>query len=198
MAAVTLGDEGRSRCSWATTAPDYIEYHDTEWGFPVGDDIRLFEKLCLEGFQSGLSWLTILRKRPAFRTAFHGFDPARVAAMTSADTERLLRDARIIRHRGKIEATIHNAGRALAVVAELGSLGALIWRFEEKDRDPGRPVSPRSVALARELKSRGFKWVGPTTMYAFMQAMGLVNDHWPDCFVYELARERRNSFVVPI
>lgn len=198
MAAVTLGEDGRSRCSWATSAPDYIEYHDTEWGFPVEEDIRLFEKLCLEGFQSGLSWLTILRKRPAFRAAFHGFDPTRVAEMTSADIERLLGDASIIRHRGKIEATIHNAGRALAVVAELGSLGALFWRFEERHSDPGRTVSPGSVALARELKSRGFKWVGPTTMYAFMQAMGLVNDHWPDCFVYALARERRSAFVVPI
>lgn len=195
---MTLGEDGRSRCSWAASAPDYIDYHDTEWGFPVGEDIRLFEKLCLEGFQSGLSWLTILRKRLAFRAAFYDFDPSRVAAMTPADIERLLGDASIIRHRGKIEATIHNARRTLEVVAEMGSLAALLWRFEEDASDPGRPVSPHSVALAGELKGRGFKWVGPTTMYALMQAMGLVNDHWPQCFVHDLAQESRRAFVAPI
>ena len=164
---VILGDDGVARCSWADSAPEYRAYHDTEWGFPVHDDRRLFEKLCLEGFQSGLSWLTILRKREAFRRAFAGFDVARVAGFTEADVERLLADASIIRHRGKIEATVNNARRAL----ELPSLDAYVWAFDD------------ATALAKDLKRRGWRFVGPTTVYAFMQAMGLVNDHEPGCAI---------------
>src|SRR4051794_7604016 len=165
--AVVTGDDGVLRCWWGDAPPDYRAYHDEEWGFPVADDHRLFEKLCLEGFQSGLSWLTILRRREAFRRAFAGFDFERVARFTEREVERLLADASIIRHRGKIEATINNARRA----QELDSLAAYLWGFE---REPAE-------ALARDLKRRGWRFVGPTTVLSFMQAMGLVNDHLPDC-----------------
>ncbi|MCB0996378.1 MAG: DNA-3-methyladenine glycosylase I [Acidimicrobiales bacterium] len=184
------GDDGITRCWWCGDAADYVAYHDDEWGRPVTDDIRLFEKLCLEGFQSGLSWLTILRKREGFRSAFAGFDPERMAAFGPADVERLLGDAGIVRHRKKIESAINNARRVLDVIDERGSFSAYIWSFEPDapHREPGSqsPIpstSPASVALAKDLKRRGFTFVGPTTAYAFMQAMGLVNDHIDGCHV---------------
>ncbi len=186
---VVRGDDRRKRCAWCISAPDYIAYHDDEWGRPVVDDTRLFEKLCLEGFQSGLSWLTILRKRDNFRRAFHGFEIERVARYGERDIQRLLADAGIVRHRAKIEAAIANARAALAVQRERGSLAALVWAHEPQRR--GRPVprvlgaiaavTPESTALARELKQHGFRFVGPTTAYAAMQSLGLVNDHLDGC-----------------
>ena len=181
------GDDGRARCWWCGKAPEYVRYHDEEWGRPVHDDVRLYEKLCLEGFQAGLSWITILRKRDAFRSAFAGFDPARVARFGTRDVTRLLGDAGIVRHRGKIESAINNARRVL----ELESLDAHVWRFRPA-RQPARltramlaarTTSPESIALSKDLKGRGFTFVGPTTLCAFMQAMGLVNDHLTGCFV---------------
>ena len=175
------------RCGWAGTDAEYVRYHDEEWGRPVTDDRRLFEKLCLEGFQSGLSWLTILRKRPRFREQFHDFDIARVARMDAADVERLLQDPGIVRHRGKIESTINNAQRTQAIAAEYGSFAAYIWQFEpaaEASPVAGQPLpahTPASAALSKDLRKRGFSFVGPTTCYAFMQSMGLVNDHAPHC-----------------
>jgi DNA-3-methyladenine glycosylase I len=187
------GDDGVMRCGWGDSTPEYRDYHDNEWGRPVTDDRRLFEKLCLEGFQSGLSWLTILRKREAFRRAFAGFDPEQVARYSERDVERLLGDASIIRHRGKIEATINNAQRALELVAAEGSIAAFVWRFEpEAARDVSRPSeTAESRALAKELKRRGWRFVGPTTVYAFMQAMGLVNDHLEGCDAREPTRLAR-------
>jgi 3-methyladenine DNA glycosylase len=194
------GPDGLARCSWCMATPEYQHYHDHEWGYPVGDDRRLFEKLCLEGFQSGLSWLTILRKRENFRAAFANFDIDRVAAFTDADVDRLLADAGIVRHRGKIEATINNAARAQELIAEAGSLAAFFWRYEDKD-PPSVPelraTSPQSVALSKALKKRGWRFVGPTTVYAFMQAMGLVNDHLEGCIGREKARNLRAQFSVP-
>ena len=195
-----LGEDGRPRCWWGVSAPDYVAYHDDEWGFPVDDDHRLFEKLALEGFQSGLSWLTILRKRPRFREVFHDFDYRRIAGMGEADVERLLQDAGIIRHRGKIEATISNAGRAIDLAEEHGSLGAFFWRFEPEGRGAVTDipsVTPESTAMAKELKERGFRFVGPTTAYAFMQAMGIVNDHLTECFVYDEVAGARRAFRRP-
>jgi DNA-3-methyladenine glycosylase I len=183
------GEDGVTRCSWACSAPEYRAYHDSEWGFPVSDDVRLFEKLSLEGFQAGLSWLTILRKREAFRAAFAGFDYSSVASFGERDVKRLLADAGIVRHRGKIEAVINNAQRVLELVETEGSLARYIWRFEPKPR-PGKldrarlvqlAVTPESKALAKDLKRRGWQFVGPTTVYAFMQSMGLVNDHLEGC-----------------
>ncbi len=197
MSEIVEAPDGLARCSWATSAPEYVRYHDTEWGFPVADDVRLFEKLCLEGFQSGLSWLTILRKREAFRRAFQHFDMATVAAMGVEDVDLLLGDTSIIRHRGKIEATVNNAARALEVVDEWGSLAALVWSYEAESSNPDRATSPESVALAKDLKRRGFKFVGPTTAYAFMQAMGLVNDHVEGCVVRDLADHSRRGFHPP-
>ena len=197
------GDDGKDRCSWGASTPDYAAYHDREWGFPVTDDHRLFEKICLEGFQSGLSWLTILRKRENFRRAFRRFDFALVARFSGRDVERLLGDAGIIRHRGKILSTINNARQALLLRREKGSLHAYFWGFEPA---PGsRPkrltraalmkmtTSPESVALSKDLKKRGFTFVGPTTAYAFMQAMGLVNDHLEGCHVREAALRARRQ-----
>ena len=190
MRAVT-GDDGRRRCPWAGSTPEYQAYHDDEWGRPVIDDVRLYEKLCLEGFQSGLSWLTILRKREGFRRAFAGFEPEKVAAFDDGEVTRLLGDSGIIRHRGKIEATIANAGATLAVQADRGSLAALVWEFEPARQ--GRPVpvrlgdlppqTPESVALAKALRRYGFRFVGPTTAYAAMQSLGVVNDHLQGCHV---------------
>ncbi|MEA2319873.1 MAG: DNA-3-methyladenine glycosylase [Solirubrobacteraceae bacterium] len=193
--SVVLGDDGVARCAWGDSTPEYREYHDHEWGRPVTDDRRLFEKLCLEGFQSGLSWLTILRKREAFRRAFADFDFAQVARYTERDVERLLGDASIIRHRGKIEATINNAQRALELVEAEGSLAAFVWRFEpEAARDVSRPSeTAESRALAKELKRRGWRFVGPTTVYAFMQAMGLVNDHLEGCDAREPTERARSN-----
>ena len=175
------------RCTWAGTDPENVRYHDEEWGRPVTDDKRLYEKLCLEGFQSGLSWITILKKRPQFRKQFKNFDPVKVSKMTAEDVERLLQDAGIIRHRGKIEATINNAKRTLEVQKEFGSLAAYIWKFEPTPAPvptgsnslPAQTAA--SIALSKDLRKRGFSFVGPTTCYAFMQAMGLVNDHYAHC-----------------
>jgi DNA-3-methyladenine glycosylase I len=201
------GEDGVVRCFWGDSTPEYRAYHDTEWGFPVAEDHRLFEKLCLEGFQSGLSWLTILRKREGFRRAFAGFDFGRVARFGEKDVERLLADASIVRHRGKIEATVNNAQRALELVDEEGSLAAFVWRFEpEPSSRPKRLTweallklgeTPDSRALAKELKRCGWRFVGPTTVYAFMQAMGLVNDHLHGCDAREPVEHARAAFTSP-
>lgn len=195
------------RCWWPGDDELYVAYHDREWGRPVVDDHRLFEKICLEGFQSGLSWITILRKRENFRTAFKQFDPAVVAKFTSRDVQRLLKDAGIIRHRGKIESTINNARRALELIDEQGSLAAYFWSWEpgaaerpkKITRDAIREMSitERSTALSKDLKKRGWTFVGPTTCYAFMQAMGLVNDHVEDCFARAEVERARNKFTRP-
>jgi DNA-3-methyladenine glycosylase I len=183
----TLGPDGYPRCSWCEGVPEFFPYHDTEWGFPVTDDRRLFEKICLEGFQSGLSWRTILAKRENFRAAFAGFDFAKVAQFTERDVERLMGDAGIVRHRGKIEAVVNNAQRALEMVEREGSLAAFFWRYEPDAKSLAAPQTAstcaESVALSKELKKRGWKFVGPTTVYAFMQAMGLINDHVDDCVI---------------
>jgi DNA-3-methyladenine glycosylase I len=191
------GPDGRPRCRWCAAAPDYIAYHDTEWGFPVVDDRRLFEKISLEGFQSGLSWRTILTKRENFRAAFHGFDIDRVARFTEADVARLLADAGIVRHRGKIEAVVNNARRARELLAETGSLAAYFWRYEAQAVPGVRATAPESVALSKDLKKRGWRFVGPTTVYAFMQAMGLVNDHDPGCAIHAEVARARASFTPP-
>ncbi len=190
-AGLVRGEDGRVRCWWCGSDPLYQHYHDLEWGRPVRDDRRLFEKICLEGFQAGLSWLTILRKREAFRAAFAGFDFARVARFGGRDVRRLLADTGIVRHRGKIESTINNARRALILAGEFGSLSAYFWSFRPASADRPRRIdrdvlltmatTPASVALSRDLKRRGWTFVGPTTVYAFMQAMGLVNDHLQGC-----------------
>jgi len=195
---VVIGDDGRPRCWWGASTPDYAEYHDAEWGRPVDDDHKLFEKLCLEGFQSGLSWLTILRKREDFRRVFHAFDFHRVAEMGEPDVERLLQDASIVRHRKKIESTINNAERAVELEAEFGSLGAFFWSYEPAAPSDGTPSQTEdSAAMSKELKRRGFSFVGPTTAYAFMQAMGMVNDHLRDCFAHTEVESLRASFRRP-
>ncbi|MBO0767330.1 MAG: DNA-3-methyladenine glycosylase I [Solirubrobacterales bacterium] len=192
------GDDGLLRCSWGDSPEIYRTYHDLEWGFPVIDDRRLFEKLCLEGFQSGLSWLTILRKRENFRAAFDGFDFNVVAAYGAGDVERLLADAGIVRHRGKIEAVINNAGRAVELAATEGPLAAFFWSFEPAAPGPfDASESAESRALAKELKARGWRFVGPTTVYAFMQAMGLMNDHHPACHAGASVDAARAGFVRP-
>ena len=195
------------RCAWAGDDPLYVAYHDREWGFPVADDTRLFEKLCLEGFQSGLSWRTILGKREAFRAAFDGFDFRRVARYTERDVDRLLRDAGIVRHRGKIESTINNARRAAELAREFGSLAAYFWCYEPAVATRPRRMtaeilstmstSPESIALSKDLKKRGWTFVGPTTAYAFMQAMGLVNDHVHDCVARKAVTQARAKFDAP-
>ena len=197
------GPDGKLRCQWGVSTPDYVDYHDREWGFPVTDDRRLFEKLCLEGFQAGLSWLTILRKREAFRRAFAAFDPAAVARFGARDVTRLLADPGIVRHRGKIESTINNASRALEVIAERGSLAAYVWSFApaaserpaKLTRDALRAMTatPSSTALSKDLKRRGWRFVGPTTVYAFMQAMGLVDDHLEGCVIRRAAEAARRT-----
>lgn len=186
-----------SRCGWGAGGGEMTTYHDTEWGYPVADDRRLFEKVSLEGFQSGLSWRTILAKRPAFRKAFDDFDFAVVAGYDEADVQRLLADAGIVRHRGKIEAVINNAGRALELVEREGSLAAFAWRYEPQDPVLGAATSPESVAMSKELKRRGWRFVGPTTAYAFMQAMGLVNDHEPHCTFRAEVAAARKAFTPP-
>lgn len=201
MSKVTIGSDGKARCAWCDSTPEFNAYHDTEWGFPVTDDIRLFEKICLEGFQSGLSWRTILAKRENFRAAFAGFDFHKVAQFGEADVERLLTDAGIIRHRGKIEASINNAKRACEMVKAEGSLAAYFWRFEPDTAEIATPqtmsTSPTSVALSKELKKRGWKFVGPTTVFAFMQAMGLINDHAEGCYLRPQIDEIRKSLIRP-
>jgi len=203
-AATLTGADGRVRCWWPGDDEAYVAYHDHEWGRPVTDDNRLFEKLCLEGFQSGLSWLTILRKRDNFRAAFAGFDIAAVAAFGEADVERMLGDAGIVRHRGKIVSAINNARRAAEVVEEFGSLATYIWSWEPR-REPGPPTGRESlpaatadsVALAKDLKRRGWSFVGPTTVYAFMQSMGLVNDHIDGCFARPACEAERANLIRP-
>lgn len=195
------GPDGRPRCRWCLATPQYRQYHDTEWGFPVGDDQRMFEKLCLEGFQSGLSWRTVLEKRDNFREAFEGFDIARVAAFTEADIDRLLQNPGIIRHRGKISAAINNARRALELREKEGSLAAFLWRYEPRPHTAWEPAAVttcvESHALSRELKKRGWQFVGPTTLYSFMQSMGMVNDHAEGCFVREDVERARDKFSRP-
>lgn len=185
MSETIPGPDGKPRCRWSGAAPEFFEYHDREWGFSVGDDRRLFEKLCLESFQSSLSWRTILAKRENFRAAFHHFDFDRIARFGDADVERLLADKGIVRHRGKIEAVINNAKRARELVAQEGSLAAYLWRFEPGPDELAAPqtasTSAASIALSKDLRKRGWKFVGPTTVYAFMQAMGLINDHAEGC-----------------
>lgn len=196
-----IGPDGLPRCGWVAGEAQFLGYHDTEWGFPVTDDRRLFEKVCLEGFQSGLSWRTILVKRENFRAAFAGFDFRQVATFDESDVERLLGDAGIVRHRGKIEATINNAQRAVELVDSEGSLAAYVWGFEPAPADLTWPevvaTSPASVAMSKDLKRRGWRFFGPTTAYAFMQAMGLVNDHAADCVVREQVAAARAAFTVP-
>jgi DNA-3-methyladenine glycosylase I len=191
ISGLVSGDDGVTRCFWGDSPEIYRAYHDDEWGFPVHDDHRLFEKLCLEGFQAGLSWLTILRKRENFRAAFAKFDFEQVARFGSRDVDRLLADEGIIRHRGKIEATINNAKRAVELVESEGSLADYVWRFEPEPATRPRKITwaalremaqtPESLALSKDLKLRGWRFVGPTTVYAFMQAMGVVNDHLEGC-----------------
>ena len=201
---IVRGEDGVRRCYWADSAPEYRVYHDREWGFPVADDVRLFEKLSLEGFQAGLSWLTILRKRENFRRAFAGFDFEAVARFDQSDVARLLGDASIIRHRGKIEAVINNARRTVELVQDEGSLAAYVWRFEPSRR-PRRALhrgevpaqTGESLAMAKDLKRRGWRFVGPTTVYAFMQAMGLVNDHLHDCATRPGVERSRADFLKP-
>ena len=199
---VVVGTDGVARCGWGASSPEYAAYHDDEWGRPVTDEIRLFEKLCLEGFQSGLSWITILRKRPSFRVAFAGFDPVRVAGFAETDVARLLADAGIVRHRGKIEATIANARAVVELWDAGGSLAGLIWSHEPSDvarQDfadlPAK--TPESEALSKALKRRGFRFVGPTTCYAAMQAMGVVNDHLVDCHAHTVCDAARRDLTRP-
>jgi DNA-3-methyladenine glycosylase I len=201
MSKTILGADGKLRCRWCGAAPEFLGYHDSEWGFPVGDDHRLFEKLCLEGFQSGLSWRTILAKRENFRAAFHDFDFDRIARFTARDVARLLQDDGIVRHRGKIEAVINNARRAQELVKQEGSLDAFLWRYEPDAKQRAKPqtasTSAESIALSKELKKRGWKFVGPTTVYAFMQAMGLINDHVEDCVIRAKVERARKAFKRP-
>tara|TARA_B100001105_G_scaffold172951_1_gene139359 strand:- start:4005 stop:4646 length:642 start_codon:yes stop_codon:yes gene_type:complete len=200
-------DDSAARCSWCQATPVYRHYHDHEWGFPVTDDRRLFEKICLEGFQSGLSWMTILNKRENFTRAFDQFDAERVAGYSQTDVDRLLEDTGIVRHRGKIESTINNAKRVLEMRREFGSLAAYAWRHEPAAKTRPKRVTwaalkamttrPESVSMSKDLKKRGWSFVGPTTVDALMQAMGLVNDHVQGCSVREAALGARAKLVVP-
>jgi DNA-3-methyladenine glycosylase I len=201
MTALITGPDGDARCRWCGAAPEFLHYHDSEWGFPVVEDSRLFEKICLEGFQSGLSWRTILAKRENFRRAFHGFDIDRIARYTERDVERLLADEGIVRHRGKIEAVINNARRARELIANEGSLARFLWKYEASPEGAALPqtasTSPEAIALAKQLKKLGWKFVGPTTVYAFMQAMGLVNDHALGCVIREKVERARAKLARP-
>jgi len=204
---VVVGEDGVARCFWGAAHPEYLPYHDREWGFPVRDDRRLFEKICLEGFQAGLSWLTILRKREAFRRAFAGFEISKVARFDARRVQRLLADPGIVRHRGKIESAIQNAKRALELIEQEGSLASFLWRFEPGPKERPRRMTraavvaltetPSSQALSRELRRRGFTYVGPTTMYALMQSVGIVNDHLEGCDARPPAEAARKSFRRP-
>jgi DNA-3-methyladenine glycosylase I len=201
MSKTIKGPDGKPRCVWCEQTPDFFPYHDKEWGFPVKDDQRLFEKICLESFQSGLSWRTILAKRENFRKAFHNFDFNKVARFTQRDVTRLLKNEGIVRHRGKIEATINNAKRAKEMVNEEGSIAKFIWAYEPDSNNLAKPqtvsTSEESIALSKELKKRGWKFVGPTTVYAFMQAMGLVNDHVEKCVTWKKVDKARKGFKRP-
>ncbi|WP_288076892.1 DNA-3-methyladenine glycosylase I [Pseudomonas sp.] len=204
---LSTNDAGLTHCSWRTAAPEYPHYHDHEWGVPVADDIQLYEKICLEGFQAGMAWITILRKREHFRRAFDGFDFRRVAQYGEADIERLMADPGIVRNRAKIVSTLNNARRACELVEEAGSLAKWLWSFEPTpDERPTRvdlaywtanPTSPASVRLSKALKKRGWTYVGPTTMYALMQATGMVNDHLEGCACRELIEALRRRFNRP-
>lgn len=199
MSNIFTADDGKTRCKWCASHPEYIRYHDEEWGYPVTDDIRLFEKVCLEGFQSGLSWWTILQKRDNFRAAFAGFDFHKVAQFTDDDVERLVQDKGIVRHRGKINATINNAARAIEMVDEFGSISNYFWTYEphidEKDGAIFVATTETSTRISKDLKKRGWKFVGPTTCYAFMQAMGMVNDHMAECDFHEKSTKLREQRV---
>lgn len=201
MSSIFKGKDGELRCSWCSATEQYINYHDDEWAYPVDDDIRLFEKICLESFQSGLSWRTILTKRENFRKAFKNFDYKKVAKFNEKDIQRLLQDEGIIRHRGKIESAINNAKRAIELIEEAGSLAAFFWSFEPKKERNNKfevvAITEESTALSKALKKRGWKFVGPTTAYAFMQAMGLVNDHAEDCAFRVKAEKLRKKFKSP-
>ena len=207
MEGLVQGGDQRQRCWWPGADPLYVKYHDAEWGRPVRDDHRLFEKICLEGFQAGLSWITILRKREHFREAFRGFDPEAVSRFGKADIARLLRNDGIVRHRGKIESTINNARRAIDLAEEYGSLSNYFWGWEPAATDRPKALtlralkamstSPQSTALSKDLKKRGWTFVGPTTIYAFMQAMGLVNDHVEGCDIRAEVERARTRFTRP-
>jgi DNA-3-methyladenine glycosylase I len=201
MSTTIVGPDGQSRCRWSAAAPEFLRYHDAEWGFPVDDDHRLFEKLSLEGFQSGLSWRTILAKRENFRAAFHDFDFDRIARFGKRDLDRLLKDEGIVRHRGKLEAVINNARRAQELVNREGSLAAFLWRYEPAATQLAKPqtasTSAASLALSKELKKQGWKFVGPTTVHAFMQAMGLINDHVEGCVIRAKVERARKNFRRP-
>ena len=201
MEKLTTGPDGQPRCRWCDAAPEFLDYHDKEWGFPVSEDIRLFEKLCLESFQSGLSWRTILNKRENFRAAFAGFDYTRIAAFGDADRARLMSDTGIVRNKSKIDATINNAQRMCQLMEEEGSLSAFVWAFEPAPDALAEPqttsTSAASHALAKELKKRGWKFLGPTTVFAFMQAMGLINDHAKGCVIRDKAAQARQKFARP-
>ena len=200
-----VDEQGISRCFWAGPQDDYVVYHDEEWGRPVGNDNRLFEKICLEGFQSGLSWYTILSKRENFRVAFHDFNIERVAKMTEDDIEKQVQNAGIIRHRGKIKSTINNANRALEMIKQEGSLAKYFWAHEPTAKDRPEKITRESIpaktdistAISKDLKKRGWSFVGPTTIYAFMQAMGLVNDHIEGCNFREIVEQERAKFKRP-
>ncbi len=195
---LSIADDGVRRCWWGATPEVYREYHDVEWGRPVVDDDRLFEKICLEGFQSGLSWLTILRKRESFREAFAGFDPVEVSQFDEEHVARLMGNAAIVRHEGKIRSTINNAGKALDLIDDAGSLASYFWRWVEPETSPPSTIpafTPASTALASDLKSRGWSFVGPTTAYAFMQAMGLVNDHIDGCVARNSCEDERRRVM---
>tara|TARA_B100000683_G_scaffold149156_1_gene144394 strand:+ start:3026 stop:3667 length:642 start_codon:yes stop_codon:yes gene_type:complete len=201
------GTDGKIRCFWPDETPDYMAYHDDEWGMPVADDHRLFEKICLEGFQSGLSWLTILRKRENFRAAFSNFDYEKIAKYGNLEVNRLLKDTGIVRHRGKIESTINNAKRAIETAEEFGTLGAFFWQYEPDEKVRPEKLdyktirtlvkTTESTALSKELKKRGWSFVGPITAYAFMQAMGMVNDHVYGCEFRETVEKARTKFKRP-
>jgi len=201
MSTTIEGPDGKPRCRWCSAAPEFFDYHDTEWGYPVSDDFRLFEKLSLESFQSGLSWRTILAKRENFRAAFHDFDFDRVARFTQRDLDRLLKNEGIVRHRGKIEAVINNARLTQELVKREGSLAAFIWRYEPDPKQLAKPqtasTSAESLALSKDLKKSGWKFVGPTTVYAFMQAMGLINDHVEGCVIRAKVERARKNFKRP-
>ena len=206
-AGLAVGPDQELRCRWSLSAPEYVAYHDHEWGQPVADDVRLFEKVCLEGFQAGLSWLTILRKREAFRRGFAAFELERVARFRARDVARLLADDGIVRHRGKIESAIHNARLALGLRDEFGSLAAYFWRFEPAPSSRpvrltwavlrGMATTPESIALSKDLRRRGWTFVGPTTIYAFMQAVGIVNDHLDGCAFRARVERARRAFSSP-
>jgi len=191
--------DGINRCWWCKSDALYIDYHDQEWGNPVSDDQRFFEKICLEGFQSGLSWITILKKRESFRAAFSQFAIAKVAKFNDKKVERLVQNASIIRHRGKIEATINNANRAIEMIKDRGSLGSFFWSFEPNPRkfDPKRATTPESIEMSKQLKKLGWKFVGPTTCYSLMQSLGIVNDHHPSCASWKKCETLRKKFKRP-